>query len=65
MSRMLDRGDYCQGDFELGERVSFMHGGERLYGEIARVYNTRTLYHVEVDGRRYEAQPGADNMRRE
>jgi hypothetical protein len=51
-------------DFELSERVSFLHNGVRLYGEVARVYNTRTCYHVEVDGRRYFVEAGPDDMRR-
>lgn len=40
-------------EFELGDRVSFMHEGCRLWGKVVRVYNTRTCYHVEVDGDRY------------
>ena len=65
MSRVVDRSEYDDGTFELGDRVSFMHKGERLCGIVARVYNTRTLYHVSVQGKRYEVEPGADEMRRE
>lgn len=63
MSRVLDWGDYETGDFELGETVTFMHAGERLYGKVVRVYNTRSLYHVEHNGRRYEVEPSTDDMR--
>lgn len=57
--------DYYDRDFELNERVSFLHKGERLYGEVARVYNSRELYHVEVAGLRYSVHGLADDMRRE
>lgn len=65
MSDLLNRSDYDSGDFELDERVSFIHDGVRLYGIVARVYNTRTLYHVEVNGQRYSVSPADDDMRRE
>lgn len=61
MSSLIDWSD----DFELNDRVSFVHYGMRLYGEIARVYNTRTCYHVEVEGKRYFVEVATDEMRRE
>ena len=66
MSDLVDRSEYSEAaDFILGESVSFLHGGARLYGEIVRIYNTRTVYHVEVEGRRYSVSPRDDDMRRE
>jgi hypothetical protein len=69
MSRLVDRHEYDDGTFELGDRVSFVGPyGERLYGEVVRVYNTRVLYHVEVDGQRYEVRVDGgneDDLRRE
>jgi len=61
MSKLLD---YCTTTFDMGERVSFNHDGVRLSGIVVRVYNTRDLYHVEVDGQRYEVDPRDDGMRR-
>lgn len=65
MSRIADRSSYST-DFQLGDRVSFdgPYGG-RLTGEVVRVYNTRTRYHVEVDGTRYDVDYPADNLCRE
>lgn len=65
MSRLLDRSDYDDGDFELRERVSFVYDGMRLYGEVARIHSTRTVYHVEVGRHRYLVHPEEDDMRRE
>jgi hypothetical protein len=64
MSVRLSPSEYGEPDFELGEEVSFYYRGSRLYGKIVRVYNTRTLYHVEVDGDRYQVEPHADQMQR-
>lgn len=64
MSHRLDPDEYGEPDFEMGESVSFFHKGSRLYGKIVRVYNSRLLYHVEVDGERYEVEPGTDQMQR-
>ena len=50
--------------FELGEMVYFDHGEYRLKGEVVRVYNTRAVYHVEVDGKRYRVRL-SDNPRRD
>lgn len=61
----MDRAEYEADEYELGEQVSFLHEGSRLRGTVARVYNTRDLYHVEVDGQRYLVEPRADEMRRE
>ncbi len=63
MSRKLDR-EYSS-DFELGDRVSFLHEGERLVGNVVRVYNTRLVYHVEVKGRRYEVVVPTDDPKLE
>ena len=41
-------------EFLLGDHVSFNYYGDRLFGVIARVYNTRYNYHVEVNNERYE-----------
>ena len=64
MSIRLNPDEYGEPDFELGEEVSFFHKGSRLYGKVVRVYNTRALYHVEVDGERYQVDPRDDQMRR-
>lgn len=45
---------------ELGDKVSFDHEGERLIGEIARIYASRTLFHVEVNGERYSVDVDDD-----
>lgn len=67
MSRLVDRSEYeyDSSDYELGERVSFLYEGERLEGEVVRVYNTREWYHVRVRGERYMVSPFNDEMRRE
>lgn len=59
MSRALDEHEYREaGVFALGEQVEFDGPyGERLVGEVVRVYNSRTLYHVEVRDKRYEVRP--------
>lgn len=64
MSRMMSKHEYDDGGFELGDMVSFLHDGERLVGEVVRVYSDRLNYHVEVDGRRYEACMPDDDIRR-
>lgn len=62
MSRAVSNSEYSR-DFELGDTVEFDGPyGERMTGEVARVYNTRTLYHVEVNGERYEVEYPGDNM---
>ena len=62
MSTLLS---HSYSDFDLGDEVSFLCDGLRLYGEVVRVYNTRDNYHVEVDGRRYFVSRQDDDMRRE
>lgn len=62
MSRYLGE-DYST-EFSLGETVSFDNDGDRLTGKVVRVYSTRLLYHVEVDGERYEVEVPDDNPRR-
>lgn len=62
MSRNL--GPDTSTDFSLGEIISFDHDGDRLSGKVVRVYNTRLLYYVEVDGDRYEVAVPDDNPRR-
>ena len=52
MSRVLENN--CSTEFKLGEIISFNHHGHRLTGRVVRVYNTRLIYHVEVDNQRYE-----------
>jgi hypothetical protein len=65
MSSLVARDKYGADEYELGEQVSFLHEGSRLRGTVARVYNTRDLYHVEVDGQRYLVESLVDEMRRE
>ncbi len=63
MSRYLGKPYDC--DFELGETVAFDHNGDRLIGKVVRVYNTRLVYHIEVEGRRYyEVEVPDDNLKR-
>lgn len=64
MSRLVDRSEYDD-NFELEERISFLYEGTRLTGVVARVYNTREWYHVEVAGRRYSVNARDDEMQRE
>jgi hypothetical protein len=69
MSQLLNRSDYESSDFELGDIVEFdsPYGGGRLRGEVVRVYNSRNVYHVEVDGERYSVRTDSgnqDNVRR-
>lgn len=47
--------------FEIGDFVAFDHEDQRLTGKVVRVYNSRLLYHVEVDGKRYEVAVPDDN----
>ena len=49
--------------FDIGNKVSFDHNGKRLTGAIVRVYNTRDLYHVDVNGQRYQVNPIYDCMK--
>ena len=65
MSRMLSKSEYPSDVYDLGDRVSFLHEGERLVGTVVRVYSSRELYHVEVGGRRYEVDTSCDDMRLE
>jgi hypothetical protein len=52
--------------FELGDTVFFNGpGGDRLRGEVVRVYNTRAHYHVEVNGIRYSVNSLDDDMVKE
>jgi len=67
MSKCIDKewattyyGGNGKGSPELGDKVSFYHDGERLFGEVVRVYNSRHLFHVMVDGSRYEVDTGDD-----
>lgn len=60
MSRVINVRD----EFDIGDIVSFDHENKRLLGKIVRVYNTRDVYHVLVDGIRYEIDY-SDNPRRE
>lgn len=56
MSRVLPSEDYESREFELGDIIEFdtPYGG-RETGEVVRVYNTRTVYHViGMDNQRYE-----------
>jgi hypothetical protein len=62
MSRCL--GEYTSTEFALGDRVSFDHEGDRLTGEVVRVYNARLAYHVEVESKRYEVAVPEDNPRK-
>jgi hypothetical protein len=56
--------DYGPEEFDIGDRVEFdAPWGGRLTGEVVRVYNTRTVYHVMVDGSRYEVTY-ADNPKK-
>jgi len=64
MSRQLSPLEFSE-DFELGDMVWFDGPyGDRLYGEVVRVYNARDDYHVEVDGHRYSVHRSSDNMSR-
>ncbi len=57
-------GEYHSTEFELGEVISFDFEGRRLVGKVVRVYSTRLLYHVEVDGKRFEVEVPDDNPER-
>lgn len=61
MSKYL--GNFRSTEFSLGDTVSFKNGGERLVGKVVRVYSTRLVYHVEVDGERYEVEVPHDDPR--
>ncbi len=50
--------------FDIGDTVSFDYHGTRLTGKVIRVYNTRTIYHVLVQGHRYLVSI-ADQMKKE
>lgn len=66
MSRLINNFD----TYEIGDIVSFdpppyvFNPEKRLTGKVVRVYNSRDLYHVEVDGFRYEVSL-SDRIRRE
>lgn len=58
-------------ELELGDRVSFKYIPEsecsdegmepiRLYGKVVRIYASRELFHVEVDGERYRVDVDDD-----
>lgn len=56
---------YVPEEFEMNDLVEFDGpGGGRLRGEIARIYNSRQLFHVEVDGERYTVERDGDNMKK-
>lgn len=63
MSKKLE--DFNDTDFMIGEIVSFDHRGVRLKGTVVRAYNSRLIYHVQVNGDRYEVEVGVDDPRRE
>lgn len=50
--------------FVIGEWVTFDHQDRRLTGQVVRVYNSRQIYHVDVNGVRYEVSVDEDNPRR-
>jgi hypothetical protein len=62
VSRCLGRDNGTE--FSLGDTVSFDHDGDRLTGKVVRVYNSRLVYHVEVNGERYEVEVPDDNPQR-
>ena len=62
MSNLYRPADDYDNWWTLGSTVEFDYHGTRLTGEIVRVYAAGTSFHVEVDGRRYEADIHADNM---
>lgn len=63
MSRYLGESNDCI--FELGDTISFDYDEMRLTGTVVvRVYNTRLLYHVEVNGHRYEVEVPTDNPKK-
>lgn len=64
MSRLIGNSRHDGTDFILGDTVSFTHEGHRLVGIVVRVYNSRTLYHIEVDGDRYEVAVPNDDPRK-
>lgn len=61
MSRLVEIEQDTQ-EFDFDDIVSFNHQGSRLEGSIVRVYNTRTVYHVLVDGKRYSVEVGVDDI---
>lgn len=62
MSREVESYEYNR-EFALGDIVSFNGPyGDRLVGEVVRVYNARADYHVEVDGKRYSVHIRDDDM---
>lgn len=58
MATLVRRYEYDDGSFELGDRAWFKppYCSSWVRGEIVRVYNTRTAYHVEYDGERYSVE---------
>jgi len=63
MSKFVSRQEYEAGIFNLGDCVSFIAPwGERIAGEVVRVYNSRLCYHVEVDGKRYSVRVDGGNQ---
>lgn len=60
MSRHI--GKAAPTEFALGDYIVFDHAGDRLVGRVVRVYNSRLVYHVELDrGERYEVCVPEDN----
>lgn len=62
MSRYIGKENSTE--FSLGECVSFDYEGQRLTGKVVRVYASRLLYHIEVNGDRYEVEVPDDNPER-
>jgi hypothetical protein len=63
MSKRFSQLDYPE-DYDLGDKVSFLHEGQRLVGIVVRVYNARDDYHVEVEGVRNQVNRHCDEMRK-
>jgi len=62
VSRRVDDDEF-ENHFDFGDIVEFDGpDGERLQGEVVRVYNTRTRYHLLVDGERYDVDT-SDNLK--
>lgn len=63
MARKLSDTDFQQ-PFDLEDIVTFPNpdGGDELRGRVVRVYNSGDLYHVMVEGERYEVD--GSEMRR-
>ena len=63
VSKVLSSSNYAKNNFEIGDTVSFLDpDGDRITGEIVRIYNTRTLLHVIADGVRYSVDVVGDKV---